>query len=501
MVDTVILRVHNLTKHENLIKYLEKVDSGKKRITRAVDENFDATREIYLKNYYRDLATGRSFDTGYDGFLRSSHYDIRFYVFYQRDYMEFNISLPKYWYGTNIFQIIDHHFDPKNLDFRNNEFWNVKQLGFKRFALVLNHFLGSSLAEMCDKADTEIARIDFCYNLIFNTKDDALHYLSEIKKIERPRFAKTAVKITNYAHGLYFPSENFTFKVYHKGSEFLKHSARRYKKEFGEERMKNVQAAADRMLRFEIEMRKPFLTSVFIRRLKEENPKVYKSIKFARQFAKAGYIVENEKRYNFDGLVGVGVSGSIEKMNNTQMQMLKAGQNLITKRISFFLDSSKNSLVDLDYSDYKSYQFKELFGYFQFEACIYSFKQYFTHFQLGSMDKVNAINWFITAKNEADFKNMIAREAGLTSYRIGIDFRKAKQVYELLLDNSWDEIKNKQLFSERTLRRYKQFFKERFGLLQHNNSQNFQINFTYGNYLDAVVPFYAKTVPKLHFPL
>ena len=99
-----------------------------------------------------------------------------------------------------------------------------------------------------------VYRLDVCYNWLLDSHDEALYAMDFIQRIDYPRKKKyrwdTSVMYTGTA---------YTVKFYLKGDEFLKHDY----KELEENRAYVLQQWAKRILRYEVGLRRTYLTSFF----------------------------------------------------------------------------------------------------------------------------------------------------------------------------------------------------------------------------------------------
>ena len=70
--------------------------------------------------------------------------------------------------------------------------------------------------------DFEINRIDLCYNQFFNSKEDSLNYLDEQKKLLCKYARSSKNNYRSYDTSLLYITRRYSFKIYHKGTEFKK---------------------------------------------------------------------------------------------------------------------------------------------------------------------------------------------------------------------------------------------------------------------------------------
>lgn len=496
-VDTIIFRVNDLYENAQLVEWLEGNASRlKERKLKVCDEAIKPSREIYIKEYYKDAATGTEYSDGYRGFLSSANYDAAFCVDVRRNYVEFNVSLPKYYFGNNTVQLIDHYFDDHYLTFRNYEFWDTKSYSFGCFVLVFNRFLSElngyfSGENSYRKRYIEIMRIDLCYNLVFRSESDALYYLTELKSVRRKKFSPTANVQTNYHSGIYYPSKDFTVKVYAKGIEFKATSKQKKQSDYTKVKRKYGQAVADRvyemarnMLRYEVEFRRGYLTEIFYSLLKSERKDLYTCLNYSRSNSAKGYVSINGVKHNFDGQSTE--HEAMWKLSSDDAKKLKIGDHIRSNDIRFMARGNDVSLMELSSDDViSSYDHLEEFNYEMYAACVEKFKTIFLHFQLGNYYNLNALNLFLKQKRDGVFKQQVGNMMGKSIHR-NLNEGKLKWIMDLLLDHSWDEIKEKKLLPERSFYRYKKFCTE-VGMKEKNVDYNFAVKFDYSNYYDLMM--------------
>lgn len=505
MVDSIIFRIHDLELHYTLCEYLQKLGSGISQEVKSLDVSESPLREIHMRRYFTDAATGRTWKEKYRDFIKSHHYHIAYSIDFDKNFMEFNLSLPKYHFGNNVFQLVDHQDEANYLYYRNTEFWDCTRLAFDKFISVLRKFVTKELGGYYDKATgtgvvhrpyIEIMRLDLCYNLVFNTESDAQFYLSQISTIKKRGlrtsnagvFQKTRQR--NYGDDLYFSSKDFTVKVYQKGTEFKKHDYSKVVKRFGKKIADELHHRARRMLRYEVEFRPGYLTELFITNLKETNPQIYKCVSLSRAYSKNTYVIFDGVRYSFDGIDVKGMKCA--KMTSGIKQMIAVG-DWIRKR-NFHFMGSLNSSYSLDMAGLddvvNSYEYKEAFSFELFDLMVKSFKNHFMRFQLGSFNSLAVLNNVVNQNKEADFQKHVNIMTGKSVNEYKVSRRIVYQFLDLLRDHSWDQIKKMGHFSDRNFYRYKKFFKDCGLIAQRSHEYDFKVKYDYANYYDLIAELY-----------
>ena len=252
MIDTIVLRIHNLSKYPEIYEQYYAPANKKNSFTEGMVDK--STGEIFEMDYcpaliYHDsnrilMPRHRSHIN-----IPSSHYHLSYSVDSKKNYLEFNFSIPKYCYSTNVMQFLNEIDSSANATFN-------KLISFliKFFA---ENFIKTPLFE-----DIEINRIDLCYNQFFVSKEDALAYLDEQKKLLVKYARSSKNNFRSYDTSLMYITRRYSFKIYHKGTEFEKHDAKELAKNGNPKNLplQYFQEQADTILRYEMTFRTSFLS-------------------------------------------------------------------------------------------------------------------------------------------------------------------------------------------------------------------------------------------------
>ena len=523
MVDTVHFRIHDLYANKELVGFLNQPGKGQERRVKVMEGTFDPMKEIFMKRIYIDYTAGNSYPEHYKAFIQSHNYEIHYEINYNRDFIEIALSLPKYWFGNNLCQLVDHWFDDNFLKFKLNPWWQCTPWGYDRFRTVFNHFLDGCLVHPIKKEFIEILRIDICYNLVLRNEADTRFYMSEIESIKRKRWAKTQSGLASFkagadTNGIYYSSRDFTFKIYHKGDEFKKHDYHKIKKRFGEEVAKRIWEHANCVLRYEMEFRPGMMSQLFVSDLKNHNWNLYRACAAWRYYDKMGYVkLSDGSKASVDGWTNkAAVSDStkqpLKKLGPELRKRLSVGKYLLSKDIRFFAggnlsDSlrSETKLNDIVFTNGKptgGYGFKEVFEYSVFDLCVKKFKEYFDHFQISHIDNLDKIDAALKKNEERSVleKFLIDKKVyGNLRYHDKLSEGRIKQIILLLKQYSWDEIKSKELFGKSTFYRYKKFF-DNCGIAQKTTNNNFGVDFSYSRYYDLIFSDFQSITHRQSFP-
>jgi hypothetical protein len=231
MIDTIILRIHGVRKYRSIEKTLDptgtngyttsagKVDG--KEIQRLRDSGIHNTGEILdimRMNKTGEFLVKTKFSKHQNA---SNHYTFAYMVNHTANYIEFNFSLPKYIYGSNVLLFVDHISD-RNFAF--SECWQLEpnfERAADRFQRFINDFFRVEfpLTEI-DYRDIEVNRIDVCFNQLFRTKEDALKYLSYQKRKQKKYTREGSNAMQDWDTSLMYKTGRYSAKIYHKGTMF-----------------------------------------------------------------------------------------------------------------------------------------------------------------------------------------------------------------------------------------------------------------------------------------
>ncbi|ASQ41212.1 hypothetical protein [Flavobacterium phage FLiP] len=303
MIDTIVIRVHNIEKNHLLMHNILKEEFISAKVRHSHNQTLDKKAIIY-----GDSGKVLPLTIHTKMKMPSSHYELNLRPHFDRDFIEFNFSIPKFVYSTNVMQFVD-------MRDQTPEFTYDKLLHF------LHHFFITYFTLKPDNKDIEINRIDLCFNQIFDTKENALRYLEEQKNINIKHANSDTNKFVAYsesddlgvstAQTIFYKTKEYSFKIYHKGSEFKKNDLKQLMKanpfnlHLGE-----VSDLADRMLRYELTARKGLFNYLLDR----------------------VDTLENQERVKF--------------VNDCNLYYRKKGVDKFTFTYSFFLESDFDCYID-----------------------------------------------------------------------------------------------------------------------------------------------------------
>lgn len=474
MIDTIVLRIHDLHYHKELADYLNKEHEGYSRETGEITkEDYDSFMNIRDKNLHMEILKlhkkGQFLIRHKSQKLlnNSGHYFLNVFINYERDFLEFNFSIPKYYYGTNVFMYVPH-FSDKSFAFHNNQSlqYSLDQ-AYDRLIRFLKYFMDSELSYIheIDYTKVEINRIDLCYNQVFNSERDALKYLEYQKEIRRKHSRKDSNSFREYETSLMYITARYSLKVYHKGAEYLKHDLKEnclINKERKEEyfNIDGLQAFASKILRYEITIRSKYLSYLFKQKVfrkncpyHKANYKIYKSVEMQLKknesiFLHLSRLKSEKTKENYLKL------NPIIKISTENKAIYRNMERLLDRQSEFMLQVSKE--VDMfNKTTVKSshYESRALFSKELFKACTKVFLDFVNEFQV------------IEKPNRAKVAEIIDEY----NQRIGNKLPKNEMLkfYSLLENGSFDKIRKENIYSKSTFFRYVSRFKK-IGITQQN---------------------------------
>lgn len=207
MLDTIHFRIHNLNKNATIKHQLSttgKTGQTTAEISRSTLETLQG--DTIRVNLFHDTDNILPFVRRDSFNIPSSHYSVSYVLNEITDRIDFNVSIPKFEWGTNILQYIPYY------DQSAAAIFNLIHTFFSKFFRYLN---SSPPYE-----DIEIVRLDLCYNQFFVDKKQALTYLDSQKQLAVKYARSSKNNYRTYETSLFYHTRRYSFKIYHKGTEF-----------------------------------------------------------------------------------------------------------------------------------------------------------------------------------------------------------------------------------------------------------------------------------------
>lgn len=472
MIDSVVFRVHNLEQHERLIDLLHKKNiEGQSQSVKVIDsgefvENF--TKQIQFHNIFTDHVKGTIIEKSYRNHLPSHHYDIAYAIYFTQDYIEFNMSIPKYLYGTNVFQFVPHVFDRDyEFYFTCSDFQEVCDLSYLRLKRFLRYFIERDLGkDLVNEYFVQICQIDICYNKLFNNSEDAFLYLSDLKRIKKTYLRDTSNGKSIYHTGIHFHTSDYALKIYHKGAEFKLHDRKQLKKrgKWPLGLINEVQKIADRTLRFEVSFRNGMMNRLFKDFIfRKEDSQYQLARKYFNQIRSNKYIVDtNGNRVDQLG------------MSRNQKALVKYGRFIDNRTFHFDLASDSAFYRYFDDQDKeikagekhftfeRDQRFSKLLFRHMFTKYLSFFNEFKVTYEGQLIDLINVCQKNATSDSErmanllthAQFQNKIPEDV-----KGHLRWRAVLYIVDLLKTRSWEDIKSSNLLSKTQYFRVRRLFK------------------------------------------
>jgi hypothetical protein len=405
------------------------------------------------------------------------------------DYIELNFSVAKAAFGTNVLMFCKNQIIGKPFNVaidRNNQI----ECAYNNLFGYLGYFF-KMVASFDDKELLEffmkvsIKRFDLCVNQILENKTDAERLILCLQRTRRRKSRNVQKDRVYDGTGVYFASDNYTIKIYHKSQEYFKNDrVELMEKGIKQELIDEFQLLADRTIRYEMEFRNIYLSKIFINECFRRNDMDWKEIRwcyyiYSRKYYSMDYDGKIEylkkrgtdfiqsnfkqpwtlkyKNVYSDILLGIKTKRSvimkIKQIDKIVRDKAKIFESFLNKTYDFRFNVDKSSLEYVEFGSIKDkneriYDF--FFSGILFKKCFKKFWEFVDEYQIKES--------LITVKN-SDTRDILKKkfdEVGfngrVTSY-IGI--------YNLLqTGKSWREISAQKIYPKSTLDKYKSVFKK-----------------------------------------
>jgi len=467
--------------HEGVIKYLDDktISRGNSRYRKDYDDpetieeegNRRAGKIVKYYDFYH--SNGKNREAYYWNELKSYHYGIKYQINYDRDYILCNFSIPKYLYGTNVFMLTPY--------FQSKEYKKFLGMGIiEKFAYshdllrkFLNHFNKKYYGGQLYWQFVEISRIDLCYNRVFDNKRYAQDYLIDVKRLRKKYLRENASNWINYQGGIYYTTQDYTFKIYYKGAEFEKHDKRQLlkinkRKNGNHFDIERIQDLADRTIRYEMEFRPGYINKLYKSKLFRNQCGIWTDMyDFYKEVDNKGYFrTDRGKReeWKLDKNEKMAIRYVRKILNNNFYFFMKGGGEFFNstdkyydeifngkKRITIY----RNAVFSRELMTVMANKFTEFIKEFSV-----NYGNYFDTFWRRIEEQgINSRTLPLIKNYVVNHKKFEKIEKDLDN----ISTSKVRVFLTLLKDYNWNEIKEQKVFPERTYYRYKTFI-ESFGL-------------------------------------
>ncbi len=485
MIDTIVIRLHNLRQYENIADTLLKKNEGV-TIKDIVDPHKKTALIQFKEVEYGD--SGKTVSLYTNKILTSSHYYLAYRIDMRRDFIDFNFSIPKYLYGTNIKQFVPHQDD----HYYSEHFkWDKTcvEVTYQRLMSFLTEFFYEVFGEnQIDDMDVEINRIDLCYNQIFDTKEEALRYLDYQKRIRKKYLPEHSKNKHSYDTSVFLKTERYTAKIYHKGSEYTSSNGeigrhRKINEEQQEEKFpvdnkfdeegnvirEGLHSIADRILRYEISFRSSYMAHLHKKHLYAKHCSMFQEMKKVHTEVKQVYdkcMREAKKELTIDYLDPKEEKAIINKYmkpfyeyDKHKVRTYKDFESIMSQRMKFML-----RLPESDHKDNETIRFFDrdsrgnpkiarhaMFSKDLFQILASEFVDFMEQFQVNDELKFEEIDLKIMEYNqEVDEWNRQSEEK-----KQKVCEERVKRILLMLKHHSLDELVRLGAISRRTKYNFK----------------------------------------------
>lgn len=511
MVDTIVLRVHDLKYHYRLIEIVNR-DFNDKYSNKEVEVPKEEFRDLTSKAFANDTMILNYFTTKNKTRIRyssrekinnSGNYLLNAYVNRDRDFIEFSFSVPKYIFGTNVLLFTEHNWDKNFVYWRNKMLKYNLNSSYKWLSRFIKQFFITEFPDKppLDFQKVEIDRIDLCYNQVFNNKAQAFEFLEFQKKFQRKHMRSDSNRYREYDTSFMYITKRYSIKVYHKGTEYAKKDSKENKK-INNSTINNVfniselQKLADCTLRYEISFRSSMLSYLYNQYIfRSKCPthttfmKIYRSVESI--MAKNDRIAERLRNLKTErAREKYSAKHPFEKVKREDKGIHKYLSKIINMKRSFMLaiDPGVN-LQNQITGRYSHFEPRALFSKPLFDLCSKFLFDFIKEFQVKDKPPLSVVEDLIKKHNKAYPEDQLP-------------FNEMKKFYMLLQDKTFDEIKKARIYSKATFYRYVKRF-EKIGVTKNNIVPTSMISVdmdlgAYHQHIMMAPPFFTKKVP-FHF--
>jgi len=475
MIDTIVMRIHDLKKHDALVKYINRNFKGTSKntayLTDEENEGIKNSPAINGKNYidyFWNSKTGTHLIhyRSQEKLNNSGHYYFNAFENVDRNFLEFNFSIPKYIFGTNVFMFCEH-YKSKNFNYSRNSLldYNLK-CAYERLILFIRDFFSREFVfeNMIDLSEVEINRIDLCFNQVFFDKSYALEYLEYQKKLRKKNLNIKSNNFREYETSLMYSTKRYSVKIYHKGTEYAKHDRKehlRINKEKGREYfdIEGLQSFSDKMLRYEVTVRDSMLSYLYNHKLFRKNCPVHKARYEVYKKVEAAKL-KNERIAKRTGTYKIDFFKK-KYIENHPYLIIDKNDLIIHKKMSRLLNHNRcfllksNPSIDAFNSKTISATFdpRAFFSKALFIECAKFFKSFILEFQIKEKPSECVVRDRISKYNSEHYDKLPEKEM--------------LKIYALLQNFTFEEIMKKGLYSRATFFRYKSRF-NKIGITQNS---------------------------------
>jgi len=482
MIDTIVLRIHNLEKYESLIDFIL---SDRKGTSNGFATEKDVT---HLRFQYLHFTETNHSMMIYKTHIKvpSSNYDVSICYVQFKSYVEISFSVPKYLYGTNVLHFCKHQNQPYYVDMTvEQDLKKIFDYTFKMLGNFIRKFFQDVFPETCqpDFNDVEMKRLDLCYNQVFQSERDAKMFLMYQKMIKKKGARDMSQNKQTYETSIFYTTEYYAAKIYHKGTEYALHDQKKHEAAnaiaikkgesppfeiYDHQGILGIKSVADRILRYEISFRKEFLQYYYWRYYYRKTvPLISEKKKLHRIMHNEKVSIRNTESNELRRQKILEFNQTYDKVHKT---IYRDVQKLYDTAPRFMLgETHKMRVENLSDHDFfvgeklqRNFSIYQPFNKFLWNQMVASFVDFYDQFQVKEKVYFNDSQKRISEFNE---KMDVLKSLGLEGRKM---YRGSIEKVTLLLQHySMDELKRLGIIPKRTFYNWKKRLKE-LGIDQTN---------------------------------
>lgn len=223
--------------------------------------------------------------------IPSSDSKVQIYINPLKEEIKIRFSIPKYLYGTNLFEFLPTFGTPLYSVEHNyyKDLQKISDITYTRMIRLLKDFFITNFVSInfneVGFSDVIIDEIHFCTNQYFNDS----YIIDEVMEMQRKKKKKyerteTMRKWDYKTTPVYIVSQASTFKIYRKYQDFLKHDYKNLQKSSRGYDVEHLKEKSKHILRYETEMRNAKINEIFTNKLLKDSNYVGKVYNEAQDY-------------------------------------------------------------------------------------------------------------------------------------------------------------------------------------------------------------------------
>jgi hypothetical protein len=260
MIDTLVWRIEltdlATTARERIISQFKTKENGR-------FQNMEAS--MHIKPLFRKHKIDFRLN------VPSSHYNLLGVLDDTEKKITFNYSVPKFFYGTNIFHSYLHFYYNHNLPEKYNQTFGIDYstvIALSSIFDIIELIAPDELSTNEILDSVYIERVDICRNYLFDSPEHVKAYIKELKTAKM-RFKEVGKADSYGENGLMYVFQDYSVKCYHKGEE-TKDDLDEFSDLFDDYELQEIQQIANRTLRYECTFRAQKIRNIFLKTFRKK---------------------------------------------------------------------------------------------------------------------------------------------------------------------------------------------------------------------------------------